>query len=176
MANVNARSIDEIQEFFWVMVNDCSCAAKQWAENDCGYTRRSYVRAVFAFIEGNTHRMKQLCIQFHESERCVALSKEELEKAAEVKFDEQGNKKIIKIPTLDNVKLSFSLFSKVFGRINSLDCSGSGWGELEKALEIRHRLTHPKSISYLELKSSDMETIEKAVEFYRDTTIAQISV
>ena len=164
---------EEISNFFIVLVEDCSTAGKLWHQHNDGYTKRSYVRAFFAFVEGNTYRMKQLCIYAHNNGK-YHLSDKDLEKAMEIKMDIHGNEKIIKIKTLDNVKLSFSLFSKVFGIENTLDTSGTQWNNFRKALDIRHRLTHPKSPSDFNLCHDDMLLIEKSAKFYRDSTLRLI--
>jgi len=48
---------------------------------------------------------------------------------------------------------------------------GLGWDSLRKAISIRDRLTHPHSMDDLNVTNEELMMVEKAMEFFRDTTI-----
>ena len=155
----------EIAEFFNLLVSDCCKAAALWDEFDDDFSKRSYVRTVFAFIEGNTYRLKQICLLIH-SHKIYGLTEKQIHKVLEVKKD---GKKVI-VPTTENIELSFELYSEMFNVENPLDTRGQDWLNLKLALEVRHRLTHPKSVEDLMLSSEDMAIVGLACNYYREAT------
>ena len=130
-----------------------------------GYTRRNYVRSVFAAIEGITHGMKRVTLQVWKL-RQSRLDSDELGKLMEVKFDSQGRSRKRFLPFGDNIKFTFEAFAKVHGVAESVNYTGKGWAALLSAAEIRHRLMHPKSADDLEISDAEMVSVRTAAAWY----------
>ncbi|MUJ39655.1 hypothetical protein [Aliivibrio fischeri] len=162
------------KEFFSILLDDCREGAEVWAEQLTDASKRAYVRTVFSFIEGNSHRLKLLWLECHK-EGYIKLSEKELNCINGFKIEEDGQKKIIKSAFKDSIKSSFSIASNAFNIKNPLITTGDDWRNFSRALEIRHRLTHPKTIEDLDVSIQNMQVVESACEFYRKATIELVT-
>lgn len=154
---------EELNEFFNLLVEDCMAGAQYWADTGSEYAKRSYVRAAFSFIEGHNHRMKKICLLAHKNNK-VAFEQSEVDF-----LNESG--KYTKISVEENIKKTFKLFSKAFGITYSLNTGSESWSNFKSSLKVRHRLMHPKSPFEFTVTDLEMLNIEKAILFYRESTI-----
>jgi len=158
-------------EFFEALVNDCSEAAKIWGQEQTPYSRRAYVKTVFSFIDGNTYRLNQLWLDSH-NEGYFLLQQKQIDQLREYKVNELGKKTVLKMTFFDSVKLSFSIPMKVLNIESSLNTNCEDWQRFRRVVDIRNRLTHPKSVSDLEVTLDEMKLVEVAADFYRKATIS----
>lgn len=107
---------------------------------------RCLIRAFFAHVEGITYVMRQIAFKAYERGE-VKYSIGELVLLKEETYELKGNriKSTNKFnPFLDNVKLTFMLFPRVFNSDFKLNTSNHGFECFQKALKARHSITHPK--------------------------------
>lgn len=75
--------VDNYQALYGALMFDVEAAVDALAASDTQFNRRSYVRTVFALIEGETHLRKQYALMVHDlgmitlSDPEVALLREE---------------------------------------------------------------------------------------------------
>lgn len=119
--------------------------------------RRVLVRSLFAFVEGTCFAMKCLAVEL---DRGVRLTPEERMLAAEMTFElapsGQVESRRAKLRTLSNINFAFTLVAKTAEVTFSLDASGAGWQTLQRALKMRDRLTHPKSLTDLGVSDAEV--------------------
>ncbi|WP_199453473.1 hypothetical protein [Vibrio owensii] len=152
------------------LINDCIQAANQWSSLMTPYSMRAYVRAVFAFIEGNNSNLQQLCLLSNER-GFISLS----EKQVKLFTHRTERGKPRQTPLLENTKNTIKILCESHNITNPVSFDGKGWEGLVKAISIRNRLTHPKSTKDLCLTREDMQCIESTCEFYRDATVSIVS-
>jgi hypothetical protein len=46
--------------------------------------------------------------------------------------------------------------------------SDNGWNEFQKAVQVRHRLTHPKKDADLDISDKELETVREAMRWYHN--------
>jgi hypothetical protein len=111
------------------------------------FWRRTYIRTLFAMIEGATWLHKQYALRLHEHGR-VEFTTGELALLRDVQFDFQ-NGKVREQPRFlnvaDNFRFGFYALNNVMKSGHVLDVTGEPWERFKKAIEIRNRITHPKS-------------------------------
>lgn len=151
-----------------ILFADVLNAADQVDRIGDGCTRRSYVRAVFAAIDGSTYGMKRVVLQVW-TQYQSKLDADDLELLTETKFDQQGKSKKRFLPFSNSIKFAFDVFAKVHGLVSSADYGVKGWTDLLGAAEIRHRLMHPKSSADLEVSDSDLDKIRDGADWYFKT-------
>lgn len=156
----------ELNEFFDLLVDDRKAGAQFWADTGSDYSKRSYVHAVFAFIEGHTERMKKICFLAHKN-GLTTLEESQLNFI----YGKTSNGKQLKLGVEKNIKCTLKLFSETFGNDYRLNTSGVSWSKFQLALKIRHRLMHPKSPNEFKINDSEMLLIEEAASFLRESTI-----
>jgi len=156
--------------FFGRLSEDVDYARKLLEENDSQIVRRTYLRSLFAFIEGNSFRLRQLALAAH-IHRTQCFSNEEIimleEKDLGIKNN--GNLKIRTkyIDFASNIRFSQKSYIKAFGG-KLPDYTVNGWAQLIKALEIRNRITHPRSENDLNISNEELKAIYEAKEWYSD--------
>jgi len=52
--------------------------------------------------------------------------------------------------------------------------SDSGWSEFQKAVNVRHRLTHPKKNTDMNISDAELTSLHEAVRWYYNANITAI--
>ena len=151
-----------------ILFGDVLHAADEVDRSSGACVRRSYVRSVFAAIDGSTYGMKRVALQVW-THRQPRLDADDLELLIETNFDQQGKGKKRFLPFGKSIKIAFDVFAKVVGSVSSVDYGVKGWTDLLGAADIRHRLMHPKSRADLEVSDSDLDTIRAGADWYFKT-------
>ena len=124
--------------------------------------RRILVRACWSHIEAVVFGLKQMVLM------ACTLGSEDLSaktqaflRESEISVDGRGNAtvRVVRTDTLKNVKLSLKLASKYFDVPWKPNFRAPAWGQLAESLELRHRLTHPKSAAALFVSDSETEAL-----------------
>jgi hypothetical protein len=109
---------------------------------------RAFVRMVFAQIEAEVFRLKQMALECNAKK--PSLSPGEVAMCLEETFDlqENGNVKgrTAKLRFLPNVRFALMVATKAVGSSSEADYNDPGWQALTKAIPIRDRLMHPKKV------------------------------
>ena len=62
-----------------------------------------------------------------------------------------------------------AMMGRVLGVDFGVDVNGVGWANFKKALIIRNRITHPKSLAECEICDADFQTVLGASDWFRGT-------
>lgn len=160
--------VDELRE-------DVDCAIDEMGEyDDDQFSRRTYVRTVFAMIEGAVFALKQEVLEESRA-RGVALSPDEIAVLSEQSYYlTDGGKSRVGVyhPPLEaDIKFAFPIFARVFGEIFEFDPpldQAPRWHRLCKAKKVRNRLMHPKSVEQLVVNDSELNDVRDAVEWVEE--------
>ncbi|HEX8195848.1 MAG TPA: hypothetical protein VF571_06555 [Pyrinomonadaceae bacterium] len=151
------------------------------------FWRRSFVRSLFAAIEGLTFQYKQLAkeiakynrVEFSSSE--IALLNDEsyvLNNKGEASVQEA------KLKTVENMLFSLFMLAKSCKREFAIN-KGTEWDAFLKTRKIRDRITHPKKLEHVRITIKEVSTIRtaviwivnsvngQAIEFIRDFQASQ---
>jgi hypothetical protein len=157
--------IGEFQDLFGTLIADVEDLSR-FAHGGSLHASRSYVRAVFALIEGITYAMKQVAaspflMPLDAAER--ALLNEE-----SYALDPSGKPQTRSayLQLLPNVRFAFAAMAKCHGADFIVDVSGSGWQSLQRAIQVRHRLMHPKAATDLELDQRELDDVGIAFRWF----------
>ena len=121
--------------------------------------RRMFVRSAFATIEAWIYVMKQIALVSHPDPKCPTISEAERAFAQELeyKLTDSGDVETrrTKISLEANLRFGFKLLAKAVSIPSELDVSGSEWQSFRRAIKIRDRITHPKSVADLNISDED---------------------
>ena len=130
---------------------------------------RSFVRCVFALIEGSVFNLKQTALTLHRHGK-GKFSQAELAMLEDVSYelsDKGEAKEQIKfIPLTKNIRFAFSAATRAFQVKFELVVDDEGWSTFKDALGIRNRITHPKSIEDLKLSDEEVQTVTDAGSWF----------
>ena len=120
---------------------------------------RSYVRTAFALIEGVSYAIRMRTVNWNKIPMPTKLSTDEVDELSE-------EKKFLKFE--DAIKRGFKLATKQRGINFQLNCNCPGWTALKAALEIRHKLTHPKNVRELEIEPGQIGSVVNGLQWFFD--------
>ena len=145
------------------LINDPSIAQQ---------VRRNTYRATFAYFEGIIYGIKQLILTARGSMHQVELNDAEITILSELRYHVNDRGKIREeknnfIKLKANILFTYKTAAKAFQLNNfALDNSGKGWESFNRAIEVRNRVTHPKSITEIIISDEDMKNGAEAINWF----------
>lgn len=140
------------------------------------FWRRMYVRTFFAEVEAIAYQLKQMALHIWGRNKVeLAGAGIELTDAdiAQLNEDEympaHEGEPAVRTKRLDfkeNLKFAFSWFTMINRAQFTLQVQSPGWNSFLRALQIRDRLTHPKSVADLTITDAELAIIEKGVQWF----------
>lgn len=153
-------TIGDVRKQIVPMLEDSNWAEKQLESMDSQFTRRAYVRSVFAMIEGTLWVLKQTVLNAQTGAgeaRPFTLAEYAL--LSEITYSLKGNgearehPKYLRLP--ENLRFVFGVISKYFDPDLTLAVDTRAWEDFLAAHSVRNRITHPKTPD--EFNISDLE-------------------
>ena len=127
---------------------------------------RSYVRAVFALIEGLNYA------RLHMAKEPVHVPAEAAERAREAARLEKKNAKADHArEVVVSTRVSFAAHAAAYQVQNPLTPSGSDWSEFLAAVAVRDRITHPKSKADCQVSDVDCALIRRVHHWYQQLDV-----
>lgn len=163
---------DRLPELFLSLANDVIIAERELDQAEPQFRRRSYIRAVFALVEGVTFVMKQFALSVHERGD-ITFPPAELALLREEQYDlDKGTprtqQKFLKLA--DNLRFAFKTFAEAFRSTYTLNTSVPQWQLFTGAIDLRNRITHPKAPDDLIISDDEMGKIQEVAAWYRRVT------
>jgi hypothetical protein len=170
------KAFQEMEAIIRELGGDIRLCRNTLEQDDTPFWRRTYVRALFAAIEGINYRMKHLAINLSDSNQITFTVAEKaalLEESYDI--DDKGNAVIVKgkLRTANNLLFSFKSLAQAFGVSHEVDKNSSEWNCFKEAIKIRDRITHPKCMNDLTISDKEVDIIGETTRWYI-TSIKQI--
>ena len=147
-------------------------------KNDSQFTRRTFYRAAFAYIDANVYWLKSIALDLvvgrgsQTNNLNVSLVSALLKDATRVGKTGKIKLEPNKIPFLNNLALVLRSTADCIGLDSSQFFSDSGWDHLSQALQVRHRITHPKKAKDMIVTDSDMDKMRDALTWFTNSVRA----
>lgn len=179
------KNLSQLREILGKDVQRCLTILQQGnlSSEDEQFWGRTFVRTMFAMIEALIYTMKQtaLAAHFHGDSifspiELSFLNEEsyELEKTGKVNIREG----YATLPFLHNFRFAFKAFARACDSDFELNVGDSvKWGAFREAIEIRNRITHPKSQEDITISSEEINTTIQAFTWFLENfaTLQQIA-
>jgi hypothetical protein len=157
--------LDEVIKAIETVGDDVIKTRVAVAHEDTPLARRTYVRTVFSYIEAWMFATKQMCLSAHRF-RHVAYPPADLAILREESYSLARDGEAIVQTKYLKLDKHFRFVFRVFARsVNSnyqLNVQDPGWGAFLQSITLRNRLTHPRSVTDLEVSDEDFETMDRA--------------
>jgi hypothetical protein len=155
-------ALDNLSRLFSVLIDDLDHYEDHL---DGKVSRRAYVRAAFAMIEGLTYGIKQVALdeKFSWSRAELAILTEESYRLTNTGIPETTNASISLLP---NIRFAFDALNRSYKAEFKLNVSGPGWQALQRSLKVRHRLMHPKSASDIDVLPAELGDTRTAARWF----------
>jgi len=132
--------------------------------------RRAYVRAVFSLVDGIISIIKKELLTEYDIGNDNTVTKRELH-ILKSKIRVQNKVGIVTerrffAPLAENVKVTITLFAYFSLVEHYLDEDSRGWKGFIEAINIRNRITHPKSAEALVISDQDLRIVDAAQAWF----------
>jgi hypothetical protein len=168
--------LDELQGMTRLLIDDVGRLQAELGAGDPDPSpaqetnRRFYIRAVFALVEAFVEQHRRLLVELAEH-GMITLPAKKLQRLREIKE--------LKLPdgTVEEQEQYLQLFDKIkelykaagvgFGRSLKVTFGDKGWVLFKDAMELRHRVTHPKKVEDCWIFETNIQTVMAANEWFK---------
>ena len=165
--------LGEVKDRLMPMIEDAHWAEQTLDVDDSQFTRRAYVRNLFAMIEGCIWALKETVLRAPVQEgRTKRLLPGEYELLSDKSYELKSNgqvreqTKYLRLP--ENVRFTFAVLSKYFGTECNLGVGTSSWSDFLAAQEIRNRITHPKTTAEFSISDEEITTCRDVCSWFNN--------
>lgn len=168
-----AAAVAELKQVYSILETDLDNALELWRRDQSQFAHRTLYRTYFAFVEGLAFQLRNVTLaSLQDSD---LLNPGELALLREEKFylDQKGVPKAGRNfqSFLPNLLFSIRCYAKNHGASYEPNTGDAGWVAMRKAVDIRDRLTHPKSAAGLEVAESDAKQLVAAAAWWKRTLL-----
>ncbi|WPX87529.1 hypothetical protein PsasTeo6_13816 [Pseudomonas asiatica] len=147
--------------------------------DDNQFTRRAYIRSIFAMIEGTTWVLKQTLLKALEMKgKTFQPGEYELLSDKSYELKENGDiKEQTKFPKLpDNIRFTYKALGKYTNTEFKVGVGTIAWSNFLEALKIRNRITHPKNPSEFFVSDSEIAICQQTTSWFNLLTLQSTEV
>lgn len=158
---------NEPDNFLNILVKDVAVSMSRKAASDTQVTRRDLIRTAFAAIEGLVWIFREEVIDAAESTYGLEDDEKAIFEERQLSITEQG--KISAQSRFISLASTIRLVARIASRINEaddVDFSGRDWDRFRKAIAVRNRITHPKSVGDLHVTEDDVDQVTNALFWF----------
>ncbi len=168
--------LGDVKDRLMPMIEDAHWAEQALDKEDNQFTRRAYIRSMFAMIEGSIWVLKQTVLNAPTVKGNIKkLSVAEYALLSDKTFELKSNgepkeqTKYLKLP--ENFRFTFNVLTKSFGTEFDLGIGTVAWDNFLAAQAIRNRTTHPKTVAEFEVSDSDIATCKEACSWFNELVV-----
>jgi hypothetical protein len=142
-----------------------------------GFWARTLIKTVGSYVEAEVFLLKQELLRFCEREKIeinpevdLFLNNRKFELGSNGKLKERIHQARVR----DEVKFIFNQISMFKGQEQVAGFEIDGWNKLISTIEVRNRLTHPKSIDDLKVSEQEIKDSDDAFSWFVDNVVGFI--
>ncbi len=129
------------------------------------HLRRTYVRSLFALLEGTCFYWGSMLKDIDRLTPNLFNEEERLKLNGQSK-NIKGKITDKRYPTADMISFTLKMLAK--STEGKIDLGRTGWEKLNSSLEVRDRITHPRSNRALEISDEEINNAREALSWYFD--------
>jgi hypothetical protein len=160
-----------LEQIRGTFIEDVREAKGRLEQSGAQFDRRVYIRAVFASIEGMVFEFKRVVLTAHEAD-AAKLTRAELAVLREETYDLADTGDAVArtryFPLPPTLRFAFRTFARLLGSNYHPPVDGAGWQAFREALEIRNRITHPRSLEDGQVSDQDLTVVGRAYQWYEE--------
>jgi hypothetical protein len=158
--------------FGHVLSRDVEAARARLEAHDTPTHRRELIRSAFSAIEGHHWQLKQDVL--HHAAHVTKLTAHEYAALMEETYSVDKNGTVRSqpkfLPLLTSVRLVVSIVQR-YRPEYEVDFQHVGWSNLRAAVDVRHRLVHPKQLEDLSVSGEEIEQTLSAFDWLLDLVL-----
>jgi hypothetical protein len=155
----------------YAISDDLERAERDSVFNDDSYSRRNYIRVLFACINLGIYLLKRTVL-VAASSKSDPLTFAELVLLREQTFSLEKNGEVRMrnkfLGLAENLRFTTRCVEKGFGISLTFDSGGKGWDAFKRAIKIRDRITHPKTYQDLDVTDEEIELAKRVGTWFSE--------
>ena len=153
-----------------VLKDDFSRAKAAVLGDPSAFHKRNFVRTTFALMDGFAFQLRQVTLATLENTDLVSDGDRAILREERYHLSSQGIPEVKENfqKTLPMILFSLRVYAKNHGSDFTPDTSLNGWNCLRQAVEIRDRVTHPKSMTDLDINDDVGHVFAEGVHWWDD--------
>ncbi len=171
--------IEEIQEMVKILTSDVEYLRPRLGERSIQVAlsdseesnRRFYIRAIFSLIEAVVEQHKRLLLDLAD-QNMISLGPGVIEALSErahvIKRNGTVGDRKQYLQLKRKLRAVYHVAGTAFGQTLSVNFGDQGWQSFGEALDIRDRLTHPKTFEDCHVDEDALETVDQGHEWFRN--------
>jgi hypothetical protein len=160
---------DDLTGPLYAISDDLERAKNDLTTNDDSYSRRNYIRVLFASIELGIYLLNRTVL-VAATGGSGPLTFADLVMLREQTFnlDESGQVRIRDkfLRLADNLRFTVRCVEKGFGLSLNFDAAGTHWDDFKHATKVRNRITHPKSHQDLQVTDQEIALAQRVGDWF----------
>jgi hypothetical protein len=169
-----AHAVEQLKSMYGILSADMDDAVAYSAKHSNPFAHRTVVRTLFSLIEGLAFQLRQVTIASLEP-HAGSLTVPELALLREERYylnakgEPEAGENFQKF--LPNLLFTIRSYGKNHGATFQADTSTHGWQAMQHAVNLRNRITHPKSVADLTLSEQDQKYLIDASAWWKKTLL-----
>jgi hypothetical protein len=167
--------LEELQGMTRLLIDDVNRVKPTIGEGNGNPTdehftqRRYYVRAVYALVEAFAEQHRRLLVELAQH-NFVTIAEDTLRRLREIRIViqdgvEQERQQYLQL--YEKIKLVYRTAGTSFGQPLNVTFGDQGYETFQDGMELRNRVTHPKSYRDLHIHEQDLQTANNASEWFK---------
>jgi hypothetical protein len=167
------QQLRPLRRLFDLLAKDTIAVAGKSKKRLSQTKRRSFIRALFAWIEADTFNRKQIALLLHH-EGQVDFSAAELALLREEHYDldpkgqARTQQKFLRLA--ENRRFGVRCFCKATGIDYNVETGNQGWEGFLRSIKLRNRITHPKNPADLFVSDNDLQGIWNTFLWFKNNS------
>lgn len=167
-----AEAVEQLKSVYRILSADMDAAVAYSDSQPSDFAQRTIVRALFSLIEGLAFQLRTVTVASLEP-HSGSLTTAELTLLREERYylNNKGEPEIGENfqRFLPNLLFTLRTYVKNHGATFQADTSDNGWLAMQRSVNIRNRITHPKSVADLTLTEQDQRHLIEASAWWKKT-------
>lgn len=172
-----AEAVSQLKNVWAILNSDLDAAIQYVRKYNTQYAQRAMVRTWFALVEGLSYQLRQVTLASLQGTDFLSPSEVVLLNEMRHSVSDKGYPKTSEqfLPFPQSLLFSIRAYVKNHGAKYEADMKLPGWSAMLHAAKVRNRVTHPKSVTALELSEEDLEAVVEAAKWWKATMLGMFS-
>ena len=172
-----AEAVSQLKDVWAILSSDLDAAIQYGRKENTPYAQRPMVRTWFALVEGLSYQLRQVTLATLQGTDFLSTSEPALLKEGRYSINSKGCSKTSEqfLPFPQSLLFSIRAYIKNHGARFEADTKLAGWSAMLRSAKVRNRVTHPKSVTALELSEEDLRDVVEAAKWWKATMLGMFA-
>ena len=169
-----AAAVDQLKDVYGILSADMDAVMVYGTTHPTPFTHRTVVRTFFSMVEGLAFQMRQVTLATLEPYGRLSVAEIALLREERYSLNSKGEPQTKESfqPALSSLLFTLRNYVKNHGASFTPNVSHHGWQAMQRSVDIRNRVTHPRSVADLSLSEEDQKKLVDASHWWKRTLMA----